>query len=302
MTEQYHRNQYYDAGVPVTYNETGTILSSVWMWMDEWNTDTGQSVFRDNSTSPIQLNNSVASYFSSNGTAEVANAHGLVTGLTPVSFPILNASSVLTGSPGHQVSIPILIRAPQATTVRFSNLTITTDFGKYNFSPETPFTFSGGVAEYNVTVNVPRNTSLGNYNLTIDVLSWQYLDNQAQEWISLQPGSLNQTLVLTNNPIPSTNPRSNPPGSGQGPSTSTNKTARQPNPLLGIIGSIIIPVVAGYAVLGLLAVVLLVRQDKKRSTNGPIPSLRFCHRCSTELILGASICPTCGLSTDTTTN
>jgi zinc ribbon protein len=302
MTEQYHRNQYYDAGVPVTYNETGTILSSVWMWMDEWNTDTGQSVFRDNSTSPIQLNNSVASYFSSNGTAEVANVHGLVTGLTPVAFPILNASSVLTGSPGHQVSIPILIRAAEATTVRFPNLTITTDFGRYNFSLETSFTFSGGAAEYNVTVNVPRNTSLGNYNLTIDVLSWQYLDTQAQAWIALRSASLNETLVLTNNPTPSTNPRSNPPSSGQGPSTSTNKTTRSPISLLGTIASIIIPVVAGYVALVLLALVLFVRQDRKRSTNGPIPSLRFCHSCGTELSLGASFCHTCGFSTHTTTN
>jgi len=302
MTEQYHRTQYYDARLPVTYNETGTSLASVWMWMDEWNTDTGQSVFRDNTTSPIQLNNSVANYLSSNGTAEVANARGLVTGLTPIAFPTLNTGPPTTGHPGHQVSVPIAIRAPEAAVVRFPNLSITTGFGKYNFSLETPFTFNGGTVDYNVTVDVPVNTGLGNYNLTIDVLSWQYLDNQAHEWIPLRSVSLNETLVLTNNPIPSTNPHSNPPSSGQGPSALTNKTMRSPISLLGMIGSIIIPLVAGYVALVLLAVVLLVSQNRKRLTNDPNPSLRFCHSCGAELGLGAGICPACGLSTDTTTS
>src|SRR5712664_2744736 len=73
MTEQYHSMPYYGTGLPVTYNETGVTLSSAWMWMDEWNTDTGQSVFRDNMTGPVQLDNSVSQCFSSNGTAEMAN-------------------------------------------------------------------------------------------------------------------------------------------------------------------------------------------------------------------------------------
>jgi hypothetical protein len=93
MTEQYHSNQYYGTGLPVTYYETGTNLSSAWMWMDEWNTDTGQSVFRDNTTLPIPLDNSIGSYFSSNGTAEIVNAHGLVTGLTPATFSHLGRGS-----------------------------------------------------------------------------------------------------------------------------------------------------------------------------------------------------------------
>ena len=91
MTEQYHSSPYYGTGLPVTYNETGVTLSSAWMWMDEWNTDTGQSVFRDNTTKPVQLDTSLSQYFSSNGTAEIANAYGLVTGLTPVTFPTLDA-------------------------------------------------------------------------------------------------------------------------------------------------------------------------------------------------------------------
>ncbi len=77
------------------YNETGTSLSSVWMWMDEWNTDPNnyQSVFRSNTTL-LKLDTSPGRYFSSNGTAEVVNAHGLVTGLTPGGL-----SHIRRGSP-----------------------------------------------------------------------------------------------------------------------------------------------------------------------------------------------------------
>jgi hypothetical protein len=189
-------------GIPVTYNATGTSLSSVWMWMDEWNTDTRQLVFRDNTTSPIRLNDSVASYFSSNGTAEVANAHGLVTGLSPVTFPTLDTGPPTAGRPGHEVSIPIIIRDPEGATIRFWKVNVTTSFGSYDSSLGTPFTFTAGLTDYNIAINIPSGVSLGNYNLTISVLSWQYLDTQAQDWIILNLVELNETLVLTNNPPP----------------------------------------------------------------------------------------------------
>src|SRR3989454_703696 len=110
MTEQYHSSRYYGTGLPVTYNETGVTLSSAWMWMDEWNTDTGQSVFRDYTTKPVKLDNSLIQYFSSNGTAEIANAYGLVTGLTPGTFPTLDAGPQATCTPGHQAAIPTATR------------------------------------------------------------------------------------------------------------------------------------------------------------------------------------------------
>jgi len=301
MTEQYHSNRYFGTGLPVMYNETGTGLSSVWMWMDEWNTDTGQPVFRDNTTLPIQLGNSIGSYFSSNGTAEIVNAHGLVTGLTPVTFPSLDAGPQSTGQPGRQASVLISVGDPEGGTVRFANLTISTSFGRFNFSLGAPFTFTSGTRVYNISINVPADVRLGNYNLTIDVRSWQYLDTQAQEWIPLQQARLNETLALTNNPTPSTNPGSNPPGSGQGPSTPTNKTTRSPTSLLVVIRSITVPVATAYAVLGILAVVLLIRQERKRSINGTGPSLGFCQSCGMEISLEALVCTFCGLSAHATT-
>jgi hypothetical protein len=305
MTEQYHRNQYYGTGLPTTYNETGTSLTSAWMWIDEWNTDTGQSVFRDNTTK-VQLDSSLSQYFSSNGTAEIANAHGLVTGLTPVTFPTLVASSQATGRPGGQASVTMVIGDPEGATVRFENLTITTSFGRYDFSVATPFSFSSGTARYNATINLAADLGLGSYNLTINAWSWQYLDTQAQEWIPLKQVRLNETLVVTNNPAqppsPPNNPGPSPPSSGQGPSTSTNKTTRSPGLLLAILRSIVIPVAAGYAALGLLAFVLLIRQERKRSTCGRILGPRFCQSCGTELSPELLTCPSCGLSTEGTTS
>jgi len=302
MTEQYHSSPYYGTGLPVTYNETGVTLSSAWMWMDEWNTDTGQSVFRDNTTRRVQLDNSASQYFSSNGTAEIANAHGLVTGLTPVTFPTLDAGPQATGRSGHQAAITMVIGDLQGATVRFENLTISTSFGNYNISVKTPFSFDAATAQYNATINLPMDLMLGNYNLTIEIGSWQYLDTQVQEWIGLQQTRLNETLVVTNNPAPPPNPPNNPgpspPSSGQGSSTSTNTTTQSPISLLTIFRSIIIPVVAGYVGLGLFALVLLIRQERKRSTNGQILGLRFCQSCGTELGVGILTCPSCGLPTE----
>ncbi|OLE82887.1 MAG: hypothetical protein AUF79_19030 [Crenarchaeota archaeon 13_1_20CM_2_51_8] len=66
--------------------------------------------------------------------------------------------------------------------------------------------------------------------------------------------------------------------------------------MFGVIRSIIMLVAAGYAGLGLLAVVLLVRQERKRSISGGPPISRFCQKCGTEMNIWALACPSCGLS------
>jgi hypothetical protein len=306
MTEQYHSTPYYGSSVPVSYNETGVNLSPAWMWIDEWNTDTNQSLFKDNTPSPVPLNSSLSQYFSSNGIAEVASAYGLVTGLTPgltpVSFPTLSAGSLTTGLTGHQVTIPIVIADQEGATVRISDLTIATSFGKYNFSLGITISFGAGTTQQNVTINVPSSQRPGNYILTVDIWSWQYLDTQAQKWIPLRAMTVNETLVLADNPSPTTNPRSNPPSSGQGPSTSINKTTISLASLLGLVRTIIIPFAAGYGTLGLLAVALLIRQERKRSTTRPIQTMRFCQSCGFQMGPWELICPRCGLSTMTPTN
>jgi len=227
----------------------------------------------------------------------------LVTGLTPVTFPTLETGPQATGRPGHQAVITMVIRDPQGATMRFENLTISTDFGQYNLSIGTPFSFGVATAQYNASISLPANLKIGNYNLTIDVRSWQYLDTQAKEWIALQQTRLNETLVVTNNPVPPPNPGPNPPNNpgpsppstGKGPSTQTNKTTLSPNSLLTIFHSIMIPVVAGYVGLGLLALVLLIGQRRKPFTNGQILGLRFCQSCGRELVPGILTCPNCGL-------
>src|SRR5438094_7424906 len=191
----------------------------------------------------------------------MAHAHGLVTGLPPVPFPTLETGPQATARPDHQAVITMVMRDPQGATVRFENLTISTSFGKYNISVMTPFSFNASTPQYNATISLPADLKLGDYNLTIDIQSWGYLDSQTQEWIALQQTRLNETLVVTNNPAPSpspgpnphNNPGPNPPSTGKGPSTPTNNTTLSPNSLLTIFHSLIIPVVAGYVGLGLLA-------------------------------------------------
>src|SRR6266496_796465 len=151
-------------------------------------------------------------------------------------FPTLDVGPQATSHPGNQAAVTMVIRDPQGATVRFENLTISTSFGNYNISVKTPFSFDAATAQYNATINLPMDLTLGNYNLTIEIGSWQYLDTQVQEWIGLQQTRLNETLVVTNNPAPPPNPPNNPgpspPSSGQGSSTSTNTTTRSPISLL----------------------------------------------------------------------
>jgi len=57
--------------------------------------------------------------------------------------------------------------------VRFANLNITTSFGRYSFTLGSPFSFISRTAQYNVSISVPAGVGLGNYDLTINALSWQ---------------------------------------------------------------------------------------------------------------------------------
>jgi hypothetical protein len=174
-----------------------------------------------------------------------------------------------------------------------------TGFGRYNFTLGSDFSFGSGSGQYNLGIDVPANLALGTYNLTIDVVSWNYLDTQAQEWIPLHPGALNETLLLTNNPPPSNppnNPGPSPPSSGQGPSRSTNTITFSPSSFLAALRRIVLPVVGGYAALGLLAFALVLRQERRRSHFSRILGLRFCANCGRELSPETITCPQCSFS------
>ena len=299
MTEQYHYYPYNGAGQPVTYAAVGLSMSSAWMWMDEWNTNTRQPVFDANTTTPVLLDQSTGHYFSSNGTAEIATAHMLVTGLSPVSFPTLLSGSRTNGKPGDRVSINIPIEDPNGAVVRLETVTILTSFARYNFTLTAPFTFGPGLGNYNLTMGVPANVGLGSYNLTISVLSWQYLDSEAQTWIPLHPETVNETLLLTSSPPPANPPNSpgpSPPSSGQGPSSSTNRTTFSPSSLLSPFRSMIAPVLSIYVALVLLSVALVIRQKRRRSFPTSRLGVGFCTNCGRELGPDTMTCSNCNFS------
>lgn len=260
MTEQYHYTPFYGSGTPVTYSVSGSQLSSVWMWMDEWDTNTNTisgRVFAANTTSPVLLEGSIGTYFTSNGTAEIATAHSLVTGLTPVVFPKLIAGSQSTGQPGHQASINLEVAGQSGAILHFENITVSTSFAKYNFTL--------GIGQNSLALSVPSSLTLGTYNLTVNVRSWEYFDNEAQLWIPLRPDAVNETLLVTNHPAPSTS--SGPSSSSSGRSSSTHTTTITLYSILAIIRSLIIPAIGSYVALVLLAIGLLIRQNRKNSKN-----------------------------------
>lgn len=293
MTEQYHYNPYYGAGQPVVYSVTSLSISRAWLWMDEFNTNTLERLFVANTTSPVSLDGYFGQYFSSNGTAEIATSHKLVTGLAPVTFPSLVPSSQSIGQPGHPASIIIAIDDQDGATVRFGNLTISTKFGKYNFTFQAPFSFGSSLGLYKVGLMVPASLPLGTYNMTIKMDSWNYLDAGAQVWVLLRPSAVNETLLVTNTPPPPPNPSNsqgpNPPNSGQGPS----ETAIFHSSLLAILRSLAVPALAGYVALTLLASALLIKQGSRKLGPGLALGPRFCTSCGRELDLGASICSNC---------
>ena len=161
-----------------------------------------------------------------------------------------------------------MIEDSNGATVLLENVTITTSFEKYNFTTGTQFIFGSGVGRYGLTILVPSNLALGTYNLTLHVTSWKYLDTQAGEWISLRPDSVNETLLVTDNPPgPQNGPGPNSSNSGQPPSSSKSRTTISPVSLLALFRSIIIPAIGSYVALGVLAVALLVRQNRKLSVS-----------------------------------
>lgn len=257
MTEQYHYTPFYGSGTPVTYTVSGPLLQSVWMWMDEWNTDTHSRVFAANTTSPVLLDGASGTYFASNGTAEIATTHSFVTGLTPVIFPKLVAGLQSTGQPGHQASINLEVEGQNGATLHFENVTVSTSFAKYYFSL--------GVGQNILTISVPSSLTLGTYDLTINIKSWEYLDIQAQIWVPLRPDSANETLLVTDHPAPSTNSGPGSPSSGRAPSSSTHTTKISLYSIFTIIRSLIIPAIGSYIALGVLAIGLLIRRNRKRS-------------------------------------
>ena len=81
MTEWYHVSQYYGGEASVIYLDQGPAVSSAWMWIDEFNANTGTRLFDDESPSPFNYSNPTQlQYFTGHGGTEDSNAYDFITG------------------------------------------------------------------------------------------------------------------------------------------------------------------------------------------------------------------------------
>jgi Divergent InlB B-repeat domain len=84
MTEWYHTNPYYGDEQKVTYNTTGSGITSAWLWMDEFSVAPNgimSGLFGKNSPAPVSLSNPTQlQSLSSNGATVSENATQFITG------------------------------------------------------------------------------------------------------------------------------------------------------------------------------------------------------------------------------
>src|SRR5579875_444260 len=114
MTEQYHVNQYYGDEIPTAYTGSGNILTSAWMWADEWDPYNGTLLFFAASQSDLAAQPSAFSYFSTNGTNQYAAADWYggaiyITGALGITVANLGYNSIgglLSKSPNLTVTAP----------------------------------------------------------------------------------------------------------------------------------------------------------------------------------------------------
>ena len=94
MTEWYHGLPYFTNQNPIVYSNPSSELTSVWLWMDEFNANNSSLVFGSNTTSPVSFANPAKlQEFSYNGTTEFADSFEFVTGALP------NATGLTSGIP-----------------------------------------------------------------------------------------------------------------------------------------------------------------------------------------------------------
>jgi hypothetical protein len=119
MTEWWHSAASIGTTSPVIYTNSTTTLSSGWLWADDWNPDTGVTIFSDYRylafSNPSQLQ-----YFTTNGTAVAADGYEFITdavsAVSAVSeVPLTFSFSVVGG--GVDYSSPILTYVSNGSTL-----------------------------------------------------------------------------------------------------------------------------------------------------------------------------------------
>ena len=95
MTEWYHGEPYYTNEDEVLYTSDSAI-SSGWMWMDEFNANSGQLVFASNATSLTTFSGPQLQEFSYEGITEYSSATSFVTGALSGSTSTSTGTSTVT--------------------------------------------------------------------------------------------------------------------------------------------------------------------------------------------------------------
>jgi hypothetical protein len=122
MTEWYHGVPYFTNEVEVIYSNSAFPLSSAWMWMDEFNTQTFQVIFSNSTSAPVSYSHPMKlQEFSFNGTTEYSDAYEFVTGSltnatkgTSSSVPLTLSFTVEGGGTGY--SPPVLTYVSNGTS------------------------------------------------------------------------------------------------------------------------------------------------------------------------------------------
>jgi hypothetical protein len=89
MTEWYHGEPYYANEAEVIYSNPSYKLTSAWMWIDEFNSNTFQGIFSANTSAPVSYSKPAKlQEFTFNGTTEYSDAYEFITGsLTNATRP-----------------------------------------------------------------------------------------------------------------------------------------------------------------------------------------------------------------------
>ena len=296
MTEQYFSNPYYGAGQQVVYRQTGLVISSGTMWMDEFNSNPLQPVFSDQKPSLVDFSNTVLlQYFASHGTAEAASSNELVTGLTPVVLPSLNLPSPPTGQQGQQAAIALNLQNPSGLPIEITSLNISIDSVPYTTRSSAPATITGN-SGFTTGIVIPSNIAIGNHTLTVKV-TFQFRYTQLADWISAQPISANSTIAITKQSPPNTTtpPPTNPPITIPplpGPKPASNPSATLT--LFGVAREVLLLTVLASVIAGIAIVALVVVQGKHSAQLYPISLPTACLSCGGAVTQVMTFCPTCG--------
>ena len=170
------------------------------------------------------------------------------------------------------------------TTIRVTSLTLSGDIGTFYLNSLPVTLLSGEDRILNMTINIPSGASVGNRTVQV-VVDWQSMELNGT-WINGPPIVATGRIPVLAGPNPTTGPQNpkNPP------SVSKTSSPRQIN-LYGIAAFLIIPGLALYLTLVVVAGILLFSRTRRHSAR---PKGGFCTNCGTLATPGGQYCGTCG--------